>query len=168
MVAVAVGKHFFFFTYFCSTMGNAAPLSRNQLRKVLYQWALPYLFCYFCIRYRDTLLGGLILRDELWEGTSFGKSWNDLGTTFSLLLQRVHALADLRGRGAKDAPPRGSKFCHFPQIIAFHIHLWSWCPHLGEILDPPLGWKQNSPCSKFSPRRARYHIIPICLLFTKP
>ena len=20
-------------------------------------------------------------------------------------------------------------------IIAFHIHLWSWCPHLGEILD---------------------------------
>ena len=28
-------KHFFFFTYFCSTMGNATPppLSRNQLRK---------------------------------------------------------------------------------------------------------------------------------------
>ena len=114
------------------------------------------------------LLEALFYGMNCGRGASFGKSWNDLGTTFSLLLQRVHALADLRGRGAKDAPPRGSKFCHFPQIIAFHIHLWSWCPHLGEILDPPLGWKQNSPCSKFSPRRARYHIIPICLLFTKP
>ena len=24
------------------------------------------------------------------------------------------------------------------QIIAFHIHMWSWRPDLGEILDPPL------------------------------
>ena len=24
------------------------------------------------------------------------------------------------------------------KIIAFHIHLWSWRPHVGEILDPPL------------------------------
>ena len=44
------------------------------------------------------------------------------------------------------APPRGPIFFNFmqflkkkiDQIIAFHIHLWSWRPLLEKILDPPL------------------------------
>ena len=24
------------------------------------------------------------------------------------------------------------------QIIAFYIHIWSWCPHLGKTLDLPV------------------------------
>ena len=49
-------------------------------------------------------------------------------------------------RGRQGRPPTGGpnsfnfmqfweKIC---QIIAFNIHIWSWCPHLAKILDLPL------------------------------
>ena len=52
----------------------------------------------------------------------------------------------ISGGSDRNAHPQGSKFFQLyaafgkkiGQIIAFYIHLWSWHPHLREILNLPL------------------------------
>ena len=56
--------------------------------------------------------------------------------------------------------PNSFIFMHFlgknGQIIAFHLHLWSWHSNLGEILDPPLN-NIKCLCCNLSPSWNEYY-----------
>ena len=39
--------------------------------------------------------------------------------------------------------------------MAFHVHLWNWRLHLGEILDPPLHWVPLTTSEKDAKETAR-------------
>ena len=75
-------------------------------------------------------------------------------------------------KGAPGTPPWGPNSFNFMQfwgkigqIIALRIHLWSWRPHLGEILDPPLMKKMVFCLQSFFPNRltlpVRYETVEI-------
>ena len=75
--------------------------------------------------------------------------WKILFWSYFLFTKSVGVMSTTVSRskgGTRDAPnPLGSKFFQFDAVSgkkwrnnSFHIHLRSWRPNLGEILDPPL------------------------------